>query len=593
MKVKTNTYDISALRKITAYISPYKWVFLWVSFAAIIGSALAIAKPFFLQKAIDFGIFEKAPNQLIHYIILMCVCLFSEVFFQINFTFFSNWLGQHVVKDLRATLFDHISGFKMQYFDKTPVGGLVTRTVSDIEKISEIFSQGLFVIISDILKMVVIVLFMTYKNWKLTLLVLSVMPIILIATKVFHKHMKKAFEGVRSEVSNLNTYVQEHLSGMKIVQLFGQEKQEYEKFKAINKRHRNAWVHAVWSTSIFFPIMELCSSITIGLLVWYGGLQTLSVSSGLTLGIVTMFIQLTQMLFRPLRQIADKFNTLQMGTVAARRVFGVLSEDHSLAKQETKKIISPSLKGCIRFEEVVFSYNTNQPVLKGVSFTIEQGQSVAIVGATGAGKSTIINLLGRFYEIDSGNIYIDGYPIQDFNLSFLRSQVAIVLQDVFLFADSIFNNITFKNPEITKDQVVAAAKEIGIHEFISNLPGGYNYNVRERGGMLSTGQRQLIAFLRAYISQPQILILDEATSSVDSYTEELIEKATEKITQNRTSIIIAHRLATVAKANQIMVLEQGNLVEKGTQQELLNIKEGYYSKLYNQKLKDKFQNGDL
>jgi subfamily B ATP-binding cassette protein MsbA len=480
---------------------------------------------------------------------------------------------------MRTQLFDHLLHFKMQYFNKSAVGKLVTRVVSDIETISSVFGQGLFMIISDLLKMFVISLVMLWMNWKLALIVFAILPILIFATKVFQKAMKSAFQEVRTEVSNLNSFVQERITGMRIIQLFTREKIEYDHFKSINERHKKAWIRAVWYNSIFFPLAEILPSIAIGLVVWYGGLSAAtSADDSITVGKIISFIMMNFMLFRPLRQIADKFNTLQMGMVAAERVFKIMDTDDS--EIDNGKETIKNIKGNVSFNNVHFSYIKNEEVIKGISFDVKQGETVAIVGATGAGKSTIINLLNRFYIIDSGKITIDNILINDFKLNDLRKNIAVVLQDVFLFSDTIFNNITLKDPSITIEQVKKAAKEIGIHDFIMTLPGAYNYNVKERGVMLSVGQRQLIAFLRAYVSRPCILILDEATSSVDTHTEKLIQSATERITKDRTSIIIAHRLATIKKADKIIVMEDGKIVEQGTHYQLLD-KKGYYSNLYN------------
>ena len=465
----------------------------------------------------------------------------------------------------------------MSYFDKTAVGRLVTRAVSDIETIASIFSQGLFMIIADLLKMVLVIMVMLYVDWRLSLIVFSILPIILYATRLFQKSMKRAFEEVRLQVANLNSFVQERLSGMKIVQIFHREKIEYYQFVDINEKHKKAWLKTVWFNSIFFPVAEISSSVTIGLLVWYGGFNIIS-DGDVSLGTIFLFIQMSQMLFRPLRQIADKFNSLQMGMVATERIFKIFDTKSSIENNGT---ISPkALKGDIAFNQLHFSYVPGEQVLNGISLNIKAGETIAIVGATGAGKSTIINLLSRFYEYESGEITIDTISIKDFELNSLRKHLAVVLQDVFLFADSLFNNITLFNPNITRENVTIAAKKIGVHEFIESLPGGYDYNVKERGVMLSSGQRQLIAFLRAYITQPAILILDEATSSVDSYTEEIIQKAIDTLTQGKTSIVIAHRLATVKNADRIIVMNQGKIVEQGTHKELLSVANGFYTKLY-------------
>ena len=572
-----NAFDFDLFKRLLKYTNPYKVTFYFVAVAAILLSFFAVLRPYLLKVTVDDAITPQNYDNLVFYVGLMAGVLVLEVIFQFLFVYFANWLGQEVVRDLRVNLFKHMLNFKMTYFDKSAVGRLVTRAVSDIETIASIFSQGLFMIISDILKMLVVIGFMFYQSWQLTLLVLTVLPLIMYATRVFQKKMKVAFEEVRTQVANLNTFVQERITGMKIVQLFTREKEEYKNFKEINEKHRNAWVKTVWYNSIFFPIAEMATSITIGLIVWFGGLRAVA-DDGITLGVIIAFIELSQLLFRPLRQIADKFNTLQMGMVAANRVFGILDTDSSISN--VGKIEVKDLKGEIEFKNVRFSYTDDEEVLKGVSFKANAGETIAIVGATGAGKSTVINLLNRFYEIDSGQILVDGIDIKDITLESLRSEIAVVLQNVFLFADTILANINLSNPDITEEDVINAAKQIGIHDFINTLPNAYHYNVKERGAMLSSGQRQLISFLRSYMSNPSILILDEATSSVDTYSELLIQEATDKITKGRTSIVIAHRLATIKKADKIMVMDAGEIVEIGTHSELLQKKDGYYKNLY-------------
>lgn len=572
-----NAFDFNLFKRLLKYTNPYKWTFYFVALAAILLSFFAVLRPYLLQLTIDNSILPQDSENLVFYISLMVGALFLEVIFQFLFIYFANWLGQEVIRDLRVNLFKHMLQFKMKYFDKSAVGRLVTRAVSDIETIASIFSEGLFVIASDLLKMLVILIFMFYNSWELTLLVLTVMPFILYATRVFQKKMKIAFEDVRNQVANLNTFVQERITGMKIVQLFTREKVEYENFKEINHKHKKGWIKTVWYNSIFFPIAEMSSAITVGLIVWYGGLRVVD-NDALSLGIIIMFIELAQTLFRPLRQIADKFNTLQMGMVAANRVFAILDTEASIP--DTGKIEIDHLKGEIEFEEVRFGYDEDEEVLKGVSFKANPGETIAIVGATGAGKTTVINLLNRFYEINSGRILVDGTDITHVTLKTLRKEIAVVLQNVFLFADTILNNITLYNPNVTEEDVVKAAKEIGVHEFIISLPHGYHYNVKERGVMLSSGQRQLISFLRAYVSNPSILVLDEATSSIDSYSEQLIQEATDKITKDRTSIVIAHRLATIKKADKILVMDAGKIVEMGTHKQLLKVENGYYKNLY-------------
>lgn len=570
-------FDFKMFRRLLDYTNAYRWTFYFVAISVILMSGLAVARPVILQKAIDNAIFPLDKSGLLTYILIMAGVLVFEVLFQFAFIFYANWLGQSVIRDIRVKLFNLMLGFKMSYFDKSAVGRLTTRAVNDIETISSIFSQGLFMIISDLLKMLVLMVVMVIMSWKLALIVFAILPFLVYATRVFQRAMKSAFEEVRSQVANLNSFVQERITGMKIVQLFAREEQEYKSFKAINEKHKKAWVKTVWYNSIFFPIAEISSSIAIGLAVYYGAKD--AVGGGMvTLGIITAYVQFCQMLFRPLRQIADKFNTLQMGMVAANRVFAILDTKANIADNGTLELKDP--KGRIDFKEVHFGYIPEEEVIKGISFTVMPGETVAIVGATGAGKSTIINLLSRFYELNAGTICIDGTPIKEFTLSSLRDTMAVVLQDVFLFADSILNNITLNHPEITEDEVIVAAKEIGVHEFIMSLPGGYHYNVKERGTMLSSGQRQLLAFLRAYVSKPEILILDEATSSIDSYSEELIQNATYALTEGRTSIVIAHRLATIKNADRIIVMEQGKIVEQGNHSELLQIKDGYYKNLY-------------
>ena len=574
---KGNAFDFGIFRRLMTYTRPYRlWVYL-VAVAAVLISVFTVLRPIYLEMAIDQGIGPKNMDSLIYYLEIMLLVLLGEVVFQLFFIYFASWLGQQVVKDIRVKLFGHMLKFKMQYYDKSAVGRLVTRAVNDIETIESIFSQGLFMIISDLLKMSVIIGVMLYKSWQLSLIVFAILPFIIYATRIFQKAMKSAFEEVRTQVANLNSFVQERVTGMKIVQIFSREKVEQEKFDEINKKHMKAWNKTVWYNSIFFPVAEMSTSITIGLLVWYGGLRAVE-SDVVTIGLITAFIQFAQMLFTPLRQIADKFNTLQMGMVAANRVFAILDTDSRI--EDTGELELKSIQGDIQFEDVHFSYIKGEEILHGINLEVHAGETVAIVGSTGAGKSTIINLLSRFYEIDSGTICIDGIDIKDVKISSLRDQIAVVLQDVFLFADSILNNITLNNPEISEEDVQQAAKAIGVDKFISTLPNGYHYNVKERGAMLSSGQRQLIAFLRAYVSNPSILVLDEATSSVDSNSEHLIQKAINKITKGRTSIVIAHRLATIKKADKIIVMEKGQIVEIGTHKELLKKQDGYYRNLY-------------
>lgn len=568
----------TSLKKVLRFSKPYKSRFYWVIIFSVFLSIFAAIRPYLLKETVNEYFTGKSSEGFMLYIALMGAVLLLEVASQFYFVYWANWLGQDIVKDIREKLFSHISRFKMKYFDNEPVGKLVTRTVFDIESIARIFSQGLFMIISDLLKMFVILIVMMYMNWKLTFIVLLSMPVLLYATRIFHIKMKGAFEEVRAQVANLNTFVQERLTGMKIVQLFNREDIEFEKFKQINKKHNDAWQKNILYNSIFFPIADIISSLTLGFIIWYGTTNILNNDPITTPGDLFAYTMLISMLFNPLRQIADKFNELQMGIIASDRVFELLDTQEQVQHDGT--VTAGNFKGELQFKDVRFGYIPEEEVIKGLNLHVPAGETVAIVGATGAGKSTIINLLNRFYEINSGAIFIDGTNIDNFTLQSLRRQIAIVLQDVFLFADTIYNNITLNNPDITKDEVISAAKTIGAHDFIMSLPNGYDYNVKERGVMLSSGQRQLIAFLRAYVSNPSILILDEATSSIDTYSEELIRTATETITKGRTSIIIAHRLATIINADKIIVMDKGKIVEQGRHYELINREEGYYKNLY-------------
>lgn len=581
-KVTGSILDVSLFKRLLRYVKPYRFTFLFVLIAAILLSVFSTLNPYLLKITVDDYITLKDYDGMLVFIGIMAAVLFLEVFFQFSFIYYANWLGQRVVYDLRKDLFRRMIGFRKTFFDRSAVGRLVTRAVNDIETIASIFSQGLFMIIADVLKMLVVIVVMLSVSWQLSLIVFAVLPVILIATRKFQKAMKFAFDEVRTQVANLNTFVQERISGMQIVQLFVREQKEYASFQQINEKHKKAWLKTVWYNSIFFPIAELSTSITIGLVVWYGGLRVIAEENGITLGAIFLFIQLTQMLFRPLRQIADKFNTLQMGMVAVQRVFAVMDTDSHIADEGD--LNAEQLKGEISFQNVVFSYKENEPVINDISFDVHAGETIAIVGATGAGKSTIINLLSRFYDINRGVISVDGNNIKSYKLSSLRNAIAVVLQDVFLFADTIYNNITLWDSEISEEDVMAAAKHIGIDRFISKLPGKLQYDVKERGAMLSGGQRQLIAFLRAYVSNPSILVLDEATSSVDGETEELIQIATDRLTKDKTAIIIAHRLATIQKADRIIVMDQGEIVEMGTHEKLLKIDGGFYQNLQNAQL---------
>ncbi|MBC7846189.1 MAG: ABC transporter ATP-binding protein [Flavobacterium sp.] len=576
--MKAKAFDTTIFKRILKYTKPYKWRFNSVIAFAVFLSVFAAVRPLILQGTVDTYIKPKDNYGLLLYVTLMGVTLLLEVIFQFFFVYWANWLGQDIVKDIRTKLFKHMLSFRIKYFDNVPIGQLVTRSVSDIEQIARIFSQGLFMIASDVMKMIVCLIIMFWMNWQLSIIVVLAMPILVFFTRIFQKKMQIAFEEVRTQIANMNSFVQERVTGMKIVQLFNRENIEAEKFKSINEKHNKAWIKTILYNSIFFPIADIISSLTLGFIVLYGGLQIINGNTFTTLGQMTAYTMFIGMLFNPLRQIADKFNEMQLGMIAANRVFDILDTKDQI--QDTGTVEAPIFKGSIQFKDVHFGYIANEEVIKGIDLDVKAGKTVAIVGATGAGKSTIINLLNRFYEINSGTIYIDDHNIENYTLSSLRKQIAVVLQDVFLFADTIFNNITLNNPDITREQVLAASKKIGVHKFIMSLPDNYDFDVKERGVMLSSGQRQLIAFLRAYVSNPSILILDEATSSIDTYSEELIQRATETITKGRTSIVIAHRLATIINADKIVVMDKGLIVEQGTHQELVTKEGGYYKNLY-------------
>lgn len=575
-KVTGKAFDAKIFRRLMGFAKNYRGQFFIGTMSAILLALVSVAKPILLDEIVNTYFENKDKEGLLYFSFLMVVFLLAEVMLQFVFIYKVNWLGQNIIEDIRVKLQKHMLQFKMSYFDNSSVGKLVTRLVSDTETIAQFFGQGLFMIISDILKMIVVAIVMLWMNWKLALIAFTILPILVYATKLFQIAIKSSFQEVRTQVANLNGFVQERVTGMNIVQLFNREKIEYKNFIEINEKHKKAYIKTIWYYSIFFPIAEVLTSIAVGLLVWFGGLDIVN-NGGTNAGQIIAFIMMSQMLFRPLRQIADKFNTLQMGMVAGDRVFEVLDTQSQITK--TGDVVATHFKGDIKFKKVHFSYIKGEEVLKGISFNVKAGETVAIVGATGAGKSTIINLVNRFYEIDSGEICVDDHNIEQYTLHSLRNEIAVVLQDVFLFSDSIYNNIVLGNEEISLDEVKKAAKEIGIDEFIMSLPDNYNYNVKERGAMLSSGQRQLIAFLRAYVSEPSVLILDEATSSIDSYSEKLIQDATDKITQHQTSIIIAHRLTTVKKADRIIVMDKGEIVEQGSHAELLR-KEGYYKTLY-------------
>ena len=577
-------FDLKLFKKIMRFVNPYRITYYLLILSAILLSIFSTIQPYLLKIIIDDYIIKSDLDGLKMIIYLVVFILFLEVIFQFLFIYFANWLGQTIVKDIRYILFNRIINFKMSYYDKNPIGRLVTRTASDIELISSIFSQGLFMILADLLKMSLVIIIMLVIDWQLSLIVFSVLPIIVYATKLFQRSMKVAFEDVRNQVSILNSFVQERINGMILVQMFNREKIDKKKFNKINENHKNAWLKTVWYNSIFFPVAEISTSITIGLLVWFGGISA-GLYGTISIGTIFLFIKMSQMLFQPLRQIADKFNTLQMGMVAAERVFKIVDMKNNEINNGNKLI--KNIKGKIEIKNLSFSYteeNNYDNVINNLSLKINQGEKIAIVGHTGSGKSTIINLLTRFYEYNQGEIYIDGISIKKIKISEIRKNIAVVLQDVFLFADTIYNNVVLFDKKKSLDEVINISKEIGAHDFINSLPNKYFFNVNERGVSLSSGQRQLISFLRAYITNPSILILDEATSSIDSYTEELIQNAIQKITLGKTSMIIAHRLSTIEKADKIIVLDNGRIVEFGNHSNLLS-KGGVYKDLYDSQLK--------
>jgi ATP-binding cassette subfamily B multidrug efflux pump len=576
-----SAFDFSLLSRVLGYARPYKSTLFFTALLTILLAVIAPARPFLISYTIDKYIIVGDYPGLVQMIIALILLMVLETGLSFLYSYYSSWLGQTVIKDLRSHVFRHITRLRLKFFDNTPIGMLVTRVISDIETIADIFSEGLLVIIADILKLVVIVGVMFYVNWQLALISLSVIPIMLISTRIFQNAVKKAFQDVRTKVAELNSFVQEHITGMGIVQIFGREEQEFEKFETINRDHRDANNRSVWHYSVFLPIVEVLSAASKGLLVWIGA--RLALGGDVTPGEIVAYMMYVDLLFRPIRELADKFNTLQMGIVSSERVFKVLDTNDII--ENTHKHTTDTIKGDISFKDVWFAYNDEDWVLKGVSFDVKAGQTIAIVGATGAGKTSVISLLGRFYEYNKGSISIDGVDLRDYDTVVLRKHVGIVLQDVFLFSDSIANNITIGKDNVTKEQLQDAARMIGAERFINNLPGDFDYNVMERGAVLSVGQRQLISFMRAYIHNPSILILDEATSSVDTESELMIQEALSKLTQGRTSIVIAHRLATVQKADYILVFDHGQIIEHGTHQGLLG-QNGQYKRLFELQFKN-------
>ena len=571
---------MKVLRQLYTYLKPYQKQFYFLVFLTLALAILAPARPYLIQIAIDEHVAIGDAAGLLKIIYVLVVLMVIQAIAQWAHTYYSGWIGQVIIKDIRVRLYTHLLRLRLKFFDNTPIGRLVTRNVSDIETLADVFSEGLAAIIGDLLQIVTILGVMFYIDWKLTLVSLSTLPLLVISTYVFKEKIKVTFNDVRNAVANLNSFLQEHITGMTIVQLFNREQREFDKFKEINREHRRAHIRSVLYYSVYFPVAEIIQAIGIGLVVWYGAVGVLGMD--LQIGILISFIMYLQLFCRPIRMIADRFNTLQMGVVSSSRIFKLLASSEHIANEGS---FSPEkVQGNVLLDKVWFAYKEEDYVLKNISFEAKQGQTIALVGATGAGKSSIINLISRFYEINKGAITIDGTNIQDYELSALRKHIGVVLQDVFLFSSSIYQNITLGNPSITKEQVMEAAELVGAAKFIEKLPGGLDYNVMERGATLSVGQRQLISFVRAMVYNPEILILDEATSSVDSETEELIQESIEKMMHGRTSIVIAHRLSTIQKADQILVLHKGEIVETGTHQSLLE-KGGYYTQLHQMQLK--------
>lgn len=586
-KEKSNSgqiLDFQVLKRLLAFVKPYKLRFYALILLTVVLAVLAPARPYLIQYTIDKDVAVGNYQGLVQMIIILIVLLISQAIVQYLHTYLSGWLGQYIIRDIRVKLYQHLLQLKLKFYDNTPIGRLVTRTISDVETLSDVFSQGLAAMIADSLQLVFILIIMFATDWRLAIVSLSMLPLLLFSTYVFKEKIKVAFNEVRTAVSNLNSFVQEHITGMSIVQIFGTEKQEFKKFKEINLEHKRANLKTVKYYSIYFPVAEILSAGGIGLLIWYGAKGVLDQeNTGITLGMLIAFIMYIQMFFRPIRMIADRFNTLQLGIVSTSRILKLLDSDEHIADNGTVEL--ENLRGEVEFKNVWFAYNEKDYILKGISFDVNQGETLALVGATGAGKSSVINLLSRFYDINRGSVKIDGIDVHDLDLNHLRSQIGVVLQDVFLFSNTIRYNITLGNEDITEEQIIAAAKLVNAWKFIKKLPGGLDYNVMERGATLSVGQRQLISFVRTMVHNPKIIVLDEATSSVDTETEELIQGAIAKMMKGRTAIVIAHRLSTIQKAHKILVLDKGEIKEEGTHDQLLEL-DGYYNQLHRMQYKE-------
>jgi len=574
-------FDLPTLRRLYTFVKPYQSRFYLLIGIILVNAILAPLTPLLIKYTIDHAIVQGDYSELALMLFIMLLVLVVQGLVQFWNTYMSGWLGQYIIRDIRVQLYQKIIGLRLKFFDNTPIGRLVTRTISDVETLSNVFSDGMAAIAGDILQLVLIIGVMFYTDWKLSLISLSMIPLMLFCTYVFKEKIKDSFNEVRAAVSNLNSFVQEHLTGMSIVQIFSSEKIEFEKFQGINKVHRDANIRSILYYSVYYPVADVISAAGTGLVVWYGSKQILE--SNVTMGTVTAFVIFINLFFRPIRQLADRFNTLQMGIVSTDRILKLLDSDEYTANEGT---FSPDhIAGNVEFKNVWFAYNDEEYVLKNINFKVEEGKTIAFVGATGAGKSSIINLLTRFYDVNKGNILVDGVEVHDYELNALRKHIGVVLQDVFLFSDTIENNIRLGDFTITHEKIVEAAKLVGVHDFIERLPGGYTYNVMERGATLSVGQRQLISFVRAMVHEPKIIVLDEATSSVDSETEELIQKAIEKLMKGRTAIVIAHRLSTIQEANKIIVVDKGEIMEEGNHEELLE-KDGFYANLYRMQYKE-------
>lgn len=575
-----NIFDSKILLRIYQFVKPYQSLFYFLIFLILLGGVLTPTRPYLIEYTIDHHVANGNLTGLYQMIGLMIVLALFQALIQFLQSYCSDWLGQNVIKDIRIQLYRHILNMKLQFYDKTPVGRLITRTVSDVETLASVFSEGLAAIVGDILQIVFIVALMFYTDWRLSLVSLATLPLLLLSTYVFKEKVKVAFNEVRTAVSNLNSFLQEHITGMSIVQIFGAEAKENDKFQEINREHRKAHIKSVFYYSVYFPVAEVIGAMGTGLLVWYGARGV--IHDDMTLGTLIAFILYIAMFFRPVRMIADRFNTLQMGIVSSDRILKLLDSEEFI--QNSGTYLPTNVHGDVVFENVWFAYNEENYVLKNINFETHRGQMIAFVGATGAGKSSIINLLSRFYEINQGSIKLDGVDVREYQLAALRSNIGVVLQDVFLFSASILENITLGNPAITREKVIEAAELVGAREFIEKLPNGFDYNVMERGATLSVGQRQLISFIRTLVYNPSIIILDEATSSVDSETEELIQNAIAKMMKGRTAIVIAHRLATIQHADKIFVLDKGEIKEVGTHEQLL-AKAGAYAHLYSMQYK--------